>query len=83
LAIDTHRLIKLRISNALDYTFNRAYRSSLSKSDTVIALNAIGDLINVITGTEPKAIVGIPVTFLVLAYLMRKQTKNYFRQRGH
>jgi uncharacterized membrane protein (DUF2068 family) len=49
----------------------------------MLALNAIGDLINVISGTEPKAIVGIPIALMVLAYLRRKQTKNYFRQRDH
>jgi hypothetical protein len=46
----------------------------------MLVLNLIGDVINVITGTEPRAIVGIPVVFLVLTYLMRRRTRNYFRK---
>ena len=45
----------------------------------MLVLNLVGNFINVITGTEPKAIVGIPVVLLVLAYLMRRRTKNHFR----
>jgi uncharacterized membrane protein (DUF2068 family) len=45
----------------------------------MLAVNLFANIINVIAGTEPKAIVGIPVVLLVLAYLMRKRTKHYFR----
>jgi len=36
LAIETHRAIKPRSSDALDYALTGPYRFSLSKSDTVI-----------------------------------------------
>jgi hypothetical protein len=44
----------------------------------MLVLNLVGDLINVLTGTEPKAIVGIPIVLSILAYLMRRRTKKYF-----
>jgi len=43
-----------------------------------IAVNLCGDVINVITGAEPRAIIGIPIAAGVLAYLLRKRTKRHF-----
>jgi hypothetical protein len=48
----------------------------------MLAVNLCANLINVITGTEPKAILGIPVVLLLLAYLMRRRTRTYFSQPG-
>ena len=45
----------------------------------MFVVNLCANIINVITGTEFKAIVGIPVVLLLLAYLMKKTTKAYFR----
>jgi hypothetical protein len=45
----------------------------------LLFVNLAGDLVNVITGIEPRAIVGIPVVLAVLAYLMRRRTRQYFR----
>ena len=36
----------------------------------LITINLIGDVTNVLLGTEPRAIVGVPVAAAILAYLM-------------
>jgi hypothetical protein len=46
----------------------------------MLVLNLIGALANVISGSETRALVGIPVVLLVLAYLSLKQTRDYFRR---
>ena len=46
---------------------------------SMLTLNLLGDVINVISGTERKAIVGIPIVVFLLAYLMRKQTRECFK----
>jgi len=45
----------------------------------MLTVNLVGDVINVISGTERRAIVGIPVVALLLLYLMRKRTTEYFK----
>lgn len=40
--------------------------------------NLVGAVINVIAGTEKRAIVGIPIVLFLLIYLMRKRTRAYF-----
>jgi len=45
----------------------------------MLTMNLVGDVINVISGTERRAIVGIPVVVFLLAFLMRKRTKEYFK----
>jgi len=45
----------------------------------MLLLNLAGDIVNVIAGTERRAIVGIPIVILVLVYLLRKQTRDYFQ----
>lgn len=42
--------------------------------------NLVGDLINVVAGTERRAIVGIPIALVFLIYLMRNKTREYFEQ---
>ena len=44
----------------------------------MLVVNLCGDVINVITGTEPKAIIGIPIVGAILAYLLRKPTSAHF-----
>jgi len=46
---------------------------------SMLTMNLVGDVINVISGTERRAIVGIPVVVFLLAFLMRKRTKEYFK----
>jgi uncharacterized membrane protein (DUF2068 family) len=45
----------------------------------MLVLNLVGDLINAISGTERKAIAGVPIVVLILVYLRRRRTRDYFR----
>jgi len=45
----------------------------------MLAANLIGDIINVVNGTERRAIVGIPIVLLLLLFLSRRKTREYFR----
>lgn len=45
----------------------------------LIAINLVSNVTNVIVGTEPRAIVGIPIAAAILAYLMRKKVREAFR----
>jgi len=45
----------------------------------MLVANLTGDVINVIKGTERRAIVGIPIVLLLLVYLSRRKTREYFR----
>ena len=44
----------------------------------LIAINLLGDVANTVLGTEPKAIVGVPIALALLFYLMSKRVRNYF-----
>jgi hypothetical protein len=44
----------------------------------LLAVNLIGDVANVALGTEPRAIVGIPIVVLLLFYLSRPGARRYF-----
>ena len=44
----------------------------------MLAVNLCGDVVNVTSGTEPRAIIGIPIAAGILAYLLRKRTKRHF-----
>lgn len=46
----------------------------------MLLINLIGDTINVITGTERRAIIGIPIVLVLLIYLLRSKTREYFAQ---
>ena len=48
----------------------------------LIATNLIGDVTNVILGTEPRAIVGIPIAGAMLLYLLSKNVRSSFRRTG-
>jgi uncharacterized membrane protein (DUF2068 family) len=45
---------------------------------TLIVVNLIGDVTNVLLGTEPRAIVGIPIAGLILTYLLSKRVRLLF-----
>lgn len=45
----------------------------------MMVINLAGDLVNIITATEPRAIVGIPIVLAFLGYLMRRRTRQYCR----
>jgi len=44
----------------------------------MLVVNLCGDAVNVITGIEPKAFIGIPIVGVILAYLLRKRTRHHF-----
>ena len=46
----------------------------------LIATNLIGDITNVLLGTEPRAIVGIPIAAAILLYLLSKKVRSSFRR---
>jgi hypothetical protein len=44
----------------------------------LITINLLSDLVNTILGTEPRAIVGVPIALALLFYLMTRRVRNYF-----
>lgn len=44
----------------------------------LLTVNLLGDVANVVLGTEPRAIVGVPIVVTILILLMTKRTKQYF-----
>ena len=49
----------------------------------MLVLNLAGSLINFITGSEPRAIIGIPIVLIILTYLLNQRTKEYFDESTH
>jgi hypothetical protein len=47
----------------------------------LIAINLIGDITNVVFGTEPRAMVGVPIAAALLWYLLLKRTRDSFGQK--
>ena len=45
----------------------------------MLIVNLAGDAINVIVGKDRRAIVGIPIVLILLLYLMRRNTREFFR----
>jgi hypothetical protein len=52
------------------------YRVSLA----LLVFNMLGDILNVILGTEPGAIVGIPIVVSLLTYLLSRRVRRFFRR---
>ena len=45
----------------------------------LILTNLLGNVINVVLGTEPRAIVGVPIAAALLAYLIfSKRVRDFF-----
>jgi hypothetical protein len=44
----------------------------------LIAINLLSDLVNTVLGTEPRAIVGVPLALAILFYLVTRRVRNYF-----
>jgi len=45
----------------------------------LIAINLLSDFANAVMGIEPRAIVGIPIAFALLLYLLSKRVRDFFR----
>jgi hypothetical protein len=46
----------------------------------LITINLLSDVANTVLGTEPRAIVGVPIALALLFYLMTRRVRNYFAQ---
>ena len=44
----------------------------------LLAINLLGDIVNVLLGTEPRAVVGIPIVVAISAFLMTRQVRRFF-----
>ena len=44
----------------------------------LIAINLVADVANTVMGTEPRAIVGVPIALAILIYLLSKKVRDYF-----
>jgi len=44
----------------------------------MLTANLTGDLVGVISGTEPRALVGIPIVLFIVILWMRRKTRKYF-----
>ena len=51
------------------------YRLALA----LLVINMLGDIANVILGTEPGAIAGVPIVIAILTYLMSRRVRRFFR----
>ncbi len=47
----------------------------------LLAINLIGDAANVVLGTEPRALVGVPIAALLLLFLATGRVRAYFAER--
>jgi hypothetical protein len=45
---------------------------------TLIAINLVSDIVNAATGTEPRALVGVPIALALLLYLASKRVRDFF-----
>ncbi len=45
----------------------------------LIAINLIGDFVNVVLGIEPRAIIGVPVALTILLYLGSGRVRLFFK----
>jgi hypothetical protein len=55
----------------------RGSRWGYSMAAGLLAVNLLGDAANVMLGTEPRAIVGIPIVAALLFYLSRPAVRRY------
>ena|SRR6267378_5324734 len=46
----------------------------------LIGINLLGDISNMLSGSEPRAIVGVPVAAAILVYLMSTPVRRFFKQ---
>lgn len=52
------------------------YRLALA----LLVVNMLGDIANVILGTEPGAVVGVPIVIAILTYLVSRRVRRFFRR---
>ena len=59
----------------------RGLRSTSQSQANAPIANLVGDVINVIAGAEPRAIIGIPIARFLLILVARRRTREYFEYR--
>ena len=52
------------------------YRMALA----LLVINLLGDIANVVVGTEPGAVVGVPIVIVILTYLTSQRVRRFFRR---
>ena len=45
---------------------------------SLLAINLLGDTLNLFLRTEPRAVVGIPIALAILAFLMSRRVRRFF-----
>lgn len=45
----------------------------------LLTINLLGDILNVVMGTEPRAAVGMPIVIAIFAWLRTKRVRQFFR----
>jgi uncharacterized membrane protein (DUF2068 family) len=45
-----------------------------------LSIHLVGDILNVVLGIEPRAIIGIPIVIALLVYLSRRDVRSAFTQ---
>ncbi|HYY55791.1 MAG TPA: hypothetical protein VE842_00595 [Pyrinomonadaceae bacterium] len=48
----------------------------------LLIVNLSGDIANVLLGTEPRAVVGVPIVLAILIFLMSRRVRHFFRKRS-
>ena len=56
----------------------RGRRWGFALAIILLTINLLGSIVNVATGTEPRAAVGIPIVILVLVFLTRRSVRRFF-----
>jgi hypothetical protein len=49
----------------------------------ILVVQLGGDILNVLLGTEPRAIIGVPIVAVLLVYLTRASVRSLFRHQPH
>ena len=44
----------------------------------LLTINLLGDILNVFLGTEPRAVIGIPIALAILAFMMSRRVRRFF-----
>jgi hypothetical protein len=57
----------------------RGKRSGRVLAIVLLAINLVGDALNALLGSEPRALVGIPIAGALMAYLFTPRARSYFR----
>src|SRR2546422_219687 len=45
---------------------------------SLVAINLLGDILNAFLGTEPRAVIGIPIALAIIAFLISRRVRRFF-----